>query len=92
MPPLQASCSAPVEAAAETLPAPSALSLASGNERPVRSPALELQEALQEMLAMEAVPAPKPAAALTLGVGLIGIAGVCAAFWVGVGRVLIALI
>jgi hypothetical protein len=82
----------PVEAPAATQGANPALSLASGDERPIRSPALELQEALQEMLGIEAAPAPKPARAMAVGVALIGVAGVCATFWIGLARMVIALI
>lgn len=76
---------------AETPPAVSALSLASGDERPVRSPALELQEALEEMLNAPVAHTPRPLNAMALGVGLLTVAGACAAFWISLGRVLISL-
>ena len=76
---------------AETPPAASALSLASGEERPVRSPALELQEALEEMLNAPVAHAPRPMNAVALGLGLLTVAGACAAFWISLGRVLISL-
>jgi len=69
-----------------------ALSLASGDERSVRSPALELQETLEEMLAARAAPQqPSTTSAVALGIGLVSVAGVCAAFWISIGRVLMSL-
>lgn len=81
-----------VRPAPETKVALAALTVASGEERPVRSPALELQEALEEMLSTAAYPAPRPASAMALGLGLMAAAGVCAAFWISLGRVLISLV
>ncbi|HEY8572885.1 hypothetical protein [Phenylobacterium sp.] len=80
-----------IEETAATESAAPALSLASGDERPVRSPALELQEALQEMLAARVAPQPQPSVTLAFGLGLISVAGVCAAFWIAVGRLVISL-
>lgn len=76
---------------AETPARVSALSLASGEERPIRSPALELQEALEEMLNAPVAHAPRPMNAMGLGLGLLTVAGACAAFWISLGRVLISL-
>lgn len=75
----------------ETPPAASALSLASGDERPVHSPALQLQEVLEEMLNAPATQAPRPINAVALGLGVLTVAGACAAFWISLGRVLISL-
>lgn len=75
-----------------TAPALAHLSLASGEERPVRSPALELQEALEAMLAANTRPAVRPAAAAALALGAAGVLAACAAFWFSLARTLIAAI
>lgn len=66
------------------------LSVATGHESAVRSPALELQEALGGMLTQTGTRAPRPAAALALAAGVVGVAGVCLAFWVSLARVFIS--
>lgn len=91
MPATDSVWSSPVRSVPETHAVASALSLASGDEQPVRSPALELQEALEEMFSTRASPAPEPRNVVALSLGLIAVAGICGAFWIGVGRMLIAL-
>lgn len=67
------------------------LSVASGREASVRSPALDLQEALESMLTV-AKPRPvvQPAAAISLALGATAVATVCAAFWITLARMVIS--
>lgn len=66
------------------------LAVATGHEGVVRSPALELQEALEGMLSQPHTRSPRPAAAAALAFGAAGLAAVCAAFWVSLARLLIS--
>jgi hypothetical protein len=68
------------------------LGLASGAEMPIRSPALELQEALESRLMFLASRSPpRPIIATSVGVGLMAVALACTAFWVAVGQLLLSL-
>lgn len=68
------------------------LGIASGTEAPVRSPALELQEALEDKVRFLASRSPpRRAIVASLGLGLIAIVFACAAFWFAVGRMLLSL-
>lgn len=66
------------------------LAVATGQESAVRSPALELQEALEGMLTQTGTRSPRPAAVMALAVGATGVALVCAAFWVSLARFVIS--
>lgn len=67
------------------------LALASGSEPGVRSPALELQEALEIMLAVpERRPSPRLTSAVALTLGGASVVGVCAAFWLTIARLVIS--
>jgi len=66
------------------------LAVATGQESAVRSPALELQEALEGMLTQTDTRSPRPVAVMALALGAVSVAAVCAAFWVSLARVLIS--
>lgn len=66
------------------------LGVATGLECAVRSPALALQEALEGMLTHTDARSPRPAAAVALVAGAVGVAALCAAFWVSLARLLIS--
>jgi hypothetical protein len=68
------------------------LSVATGEEAAIRSPALDLQEALEEMLTRRQLGAMHPATVLALALGGLGVVAVCSAFWVTAARMLISLI
>lgn len=67
--------------------------LASGNETPVASPALLLQEALEDILQAQVTFArPRPGAVLALGSSLAGAIAVSSLSWYLVGRFLISML
>lgn len=66
------------------------LYVASGDEAAARSPALEMQEALEVMLAASGQRTVNAVAAVTVALGAAGVIGVCAAFWVSLARLLIS--
>jgi hypothetical protein len=78
----------------ELAPRPRArrLGVASGAEISIRSPALELQEALESRLMFLASRRPpRPVIATSVGLGLMAVTFACAAFWVAVGQLLLSL-
>ena len=76
--------------AGATAPAMAHLYEASGHEAAARSPALELQEALEVMLVAPRQRTVRPAAALALTLGVTGVAGVCTLFWLSLARMLMS--
>lgn len=80
----------PAPVALETAAACPTLAVATGKETPVRSPAHELQLALQEMLEPRAVAPRRPIAAAALAFGIATSITACGVFWMLVARLVVS--